>query len=53
MGQFVGTVRNHFDNIVAFINRNLTNAVGEGLIRTVKIVNTASPDIAIWTASPT
>ena len=36
--QFVGTLRNHFDNIVAFIDRNLTNAVGEGLNRIVKIV---------------
>jgi transposase len=36
--QFVTTVRNHFDNIVAFTDRNLTNAVGEGLNRIVKIV---------------
>ncbi len=36
--QFVATVRNHFDNIVAFTDRNLTNAVGEGLNRIVKIV---------------
>jgi transposase len=36
--QFVGTLRNHLDNIVAFIDRNLTNAVGEGLNRIVKIV---------------
>ena len=36
--QFVGTLRNHFDNIVTFTNRNLTNAVGEGLNRIVKIV---------------
>ena len=36
--QFVGTLRNHFDNIVAFTDRNLTNAVGEGLNRIVKIV---------------
>ncbi len=36
--RFVGTVRNHFDNIVAFTDRNLTNAVGEGLNRIVKIV---------------
>ena len=36
--QFVGTVRNHFDNIIAFTDRNLTNAVGEGLNRIVKIV---------------
>ena len=36
--QFVGTLRNHLDNIVAFIDRHLTNAVGEGLNRIVKIV---------------
>ena len=36
--RFVGTVRNYFDNIVAFTDRNLTNAVGEGLNRIIKIV---------------
>ena len=36
--QFVTTVQNHFDHIVAFTDRNLTNAVGEGLNRIVKIV---------------
>lgn len=36
--QFVGTLRTHFDHIVAFTDRNLTNAVGEGLNRIVKIV---------------
>lgn len=36
--KFVGTLRNHCDNIVPFIDRNLTNAVGEGLNRIVKIV---------------
>ena len=35
---FVTTLRNHFDNIVAFTDRNLTNAVGEGLNRIVKII---------------
>ncbi len=35
---FVGTLRNHFENILAFVDRNLTNAVGEGLNRIVKIV---------------
>ena len=34
----IPSLRNHFDNIVAFIDRNLTNAVGEGLNRIVKIV---------------
>ena len=29
--RFVATVRDHFDNIVVFTDRNLTNAVGEGL----------------------
>lgn len=36
--QFVGTVRNHVDNIVAFTDRNLTRAVGEGLNCVIKIV---------------
>jgi transposase len=36
--QFVGTLRNHFDNIIAFIDRNSTNAVGEDLNRTVRII---------------
>jgi len=36
--QFVDTLRNHFDNIVAFTDRKLTNAVGENLNRIVKIV---------------
>lgn len=36
--KFVGTLRNHFENILSFIDRNLTNAVGEGLNRIVKIV---------------
>jgi transposase len=36
--KFVGTLRNHFENILAFVDRNLTNAVGEGLNRIVKIV---------------
>jgi len=36
--KFVGTLRNHMDNILAFIDRNLTNAVAEGINRIVKIV---------------
>jgi len=36
--KFVETLKNHYDNIIAFIDRNLTNAVGEGLNRIVKIV---------------
>nr|WP_246345558.1 ISL3 family transposase [endosymbiont of Lamellibrachia barhami] len=36
--KFVGTLRNHFENILSFVDRNLTNAVGEGLNRIVKIV---------------
>lgn len=38
MRAFVGTLRNHFDNIVTFIKRPLTNAVGEGINRIIKIV---------------
>ena len=35
---FVGTLRSHLPHILAFIDRPLTNAVGEGLNRIVKIV---------------
>jgi len=35
---FVGTLRNHFDNIITFIQRPLTNAVAEGINRIIKIV---------------
>ncbi len=35
---FVTTVRNHFENILSFIERPLTNAVGEGINRLLKIV---------------
>lgn len=36
--KFVGTLREHFDNIMSFIKRPLTNAVGEGINRIIKIV---------------
>jgi hypothetical protein len=36
--KFVGTLREHWENILAFIKRPLTNAVGEGLNRIIKIV---------------
>ena len=36
--KFVGTLKNHFDNILTFIQRPLTNAVAEGLNRIIKIV---------------
>lgn len=36
--KFVGTLRDHYDNIVTFIDRPLTNAVGEGINRILKIV---------------
>ncbi len=36
--KFVGTLRAHEENIVSFIERPLTNAVGEGLNRIIKIV---------------
>jgi transposase len=35
---FVNTLKNHFDNIITFITRPLTNAVAEGLNRVIKIV---------------
>lgn len=36
--KFVNTLRSHLDNVLTFIDRNLTNAVGEGLNRVIKIV---------------
>ena len=36
--RFVTTLRNHFDNILTFIKRPLTNAVGEGINRLLKIL---------------
>lgn len=36
--KFVGTLREYYDNIVTFIDRPLTNAVGEGINRILKIV---------------
>jgi transposase len=36
--KFVETIRFHFDNIMPFIDRPLTNAVGEGINRILKIV---------------
>ena len=38
MRTFVGTLRTRLPHILAFIDRPLTNAVGEGLNRIVKIV---------------
>ena len=38
MRTFVGTLRTHLVHIMAFIDRPLTNAVGEGLNRLIKIV---------------
>ena len=35
---FVGTLKAHYDNIITFIERPLTNAVGEGVNRILKIV---------------
>lgn len=35
---FVGTLKNHFENIMTFIKRPLTNAVAEGINRIIKIV---------------
>lgn len=36
--KFVGTLCHHFEHILAFIDRNLTNAVAEGLNRVIKII---------------
>ncbi len=38
MKKFVRTLRKHYDGVLAFIGTRLTNAVGEGLNRIVKIV---------------
>lgn len=38
MRAFVATLRTHLDNIITFIQRPLTNAVGEGINRIIKIV---------------
>jgi transposase len=38
MRTFVGTLREHCDNIITFIKRPPTNAVAEGLNRVIKIV---------------
>ena len=35
---FVGTLKTHIDNIFAFVEHDLTNPVGEGLNRIIKIV---------------
>jgi transposase len=34
---FVGTLRDHYDNVITYIERSLTNAVAEGINRIVKI----------------
>lgn len=36
--KFVGTLKEHWENILAFVKRPLTNAVGEGINRIIKIV---------------
>ena len=38
MRTFAATLQLHKDNILSFIQRPLTNAVGEGLNRVIKIV---------------
>lgn len=38
MRTFVGTLKAHYANIITFIERPLTNAVGEGINRILKIV---------------
>ncbi|EQD32405.1 ISBma1, transposase, partial [mine drainage metagenome] len=39
---FVGTLRDHYDNVITYIERSLTNAVAEGINRVVKIAKRAS-----------
>ena len=38
MRKFVQTLRKHYDGVMAFIDLRLTNAVGEGINRIVKII---------------
>lgn len=42
--RFVATVRKHMDAILAFTRTRLTNAIGEGLNRLVKIVKNRASD---------
>ncbi len=34
---FVATLRDHYENVITYIERSLTNAVAEGISRVVKI----------------
>lgn len=36
--KFVGTIRNHFENIITFVHRRITNAAAEGLNRIIRMV---------------
>jgi transposase len=36
--KFVGTIRSHFQNIITFVNRRITNAAAEGLNRIIRMV---------------
>ena len=38
LSTFVGTLKTHFDNILVFVEHDLTNAVAEGFNRIIKIV---------------
>ena len=38
MRKFVNTLRRHYNGVLAFVGSRLTNAIGEGLNRIVKIV---------------
>lgn len=38
----VGTLHNHIDNIITFIKRPVTNAVGEGINRIIIVKNRSS-----------
>lgn len=36
--KFVGTIRSHFENIITFVSRRITNAAAEGLNRIIRMV---------------
>jgi transposase len=40
--KFVKTIRNHFENIITFINHRITNAMAEGLNRVIRMVKNRS-----------
>jgi len=48
MRRVVGTLKTHFDNILAFVEHDLINAVAEGLNRIIKIVKNRASGYRNW-----